>query len=368
MNEALLPQLAASARTGVVDCDIHPSTRSPDEIDAFLPTRWREHRRMFGSHVRQAFTEVFPYPRMAPEVSRHDAWPPGGGPPGSDLAFMRRQHLDPMGVECGMLIPLRTRAADQRNLDFGAALCTAVNEWQKAAWLDPEPRLRGAIVVGQEWPEAAVEEIRRCAGDRRFSQVLLPPRTAEPLGRRRYRPIFRAAAEAGLPVALHVGGVANHPVTGGGTPSFYFEEHHSNVQTMQAVVTSLVTEGVFEDIPELRIVLIESGFSWAATLGWRLDAHWRTLKAEVPHLTLAPSEYIRRHIWFTTQPIDEPDAPEDLLTAMEWVGWDRLMFSSDYPHWDQDDPRYAFRVRLPEERRAALFRGTAAAFYGLDTA
>ncbi len=40
---------------------------------------------------------------------RLDAWPPGGGPPASDLAFLREQLLDPLGIEYGLLQPLRGR-------------------------------------------------------------------------------------------------------------------------------------------------------------------------------------------------------------------------------------------------------------------
>ena len=50
-----------------------------------------------------------------------------------------------------------------------------------------------------------------------------------------------------------------HPSTGGGWTSYYMEEHHSVAQTMQAVVTSLVFEGVFERFPELRVVIMEGG-------------------------------------------------------------------------------------------------------------
>jgi uncharacterized protein len=42
------------------------------------------------------------------------------------------------------------------------------------------------------------------------------------------------------------------------------------------------------------------------------------------------------------------------------------MFSTDYPHWDQDDPRYAFKVAIPERERRMLFRDNALAFYGLE--
>ena len=109
---------------------------------------------------------------------------------------------------------------------------------------------------------------------------------------------------------------------------------------------------MFEHIPNLRVVLVEGGFAWLPALSWRLDKHYKRLREEVPHLKRLPSEYIRDNIWVTTQPIEEPERPEDLLATCEWIGWDRMMFSTDYPHWDQDDPRYAFKVPLPEQGEA----------------
>jgi uncharacterized protein len=83
-------------------------------------------------------------------------------------------------------------------------------------------------------------------------------------------------------------------------------------------------------------------------------------------VTRPPSEYMREHVWYTTQPMEEPETPKHLLDIIRWIGADRLMFSTDYPHWDFDDPRSAFKVRLPEEVEHAIFRGNATALYKLD--
>ena len=58
----------------------------------------------------------------------------------------------------------------------------------------------------------------------------------------------------------------------------------------------------------------------------------------MPHLKRAPSEYIKKHFWVTTQPMEETENPDHLIEVMNWIGMDRIMFSSDYPHWDFDDP------------------------------
>jgi predicted TIM-barrel fold metal-dependent hydrolase len=105
-------------------------------------------------------------------------------------------------------------------------------------------------------------------------------------------------------------------------------------QCAQSVLTSLVLEGVFEQFPTLKVVIVEAGFAWAPALTWRLDAQWAVLRAELPRVKRPPSEYIRSQVWFTTQPMEEPDPREHLLDTMEWMGWDRLLVATDYPHWD----------------------------------
>src|SRR5207237_6441756 len=129
-------------------------------------------------------------------AARTDACPPSGLVPGSDLDFMREQLLDRWELGLGVLLPL-LGAGKQLNLEWGGAMSRAANDWQVAEWLDPEPRLRASIVVTYEAPELAVEEIRRRASDKRFVQVELESRTLEPLGRRKYWPIYEAAAEHG---------------------------------------------------------------------------------------------------------------------------------------------------------------------------
>jgi predicted TIM-barrel fold metal-dependent hydrolase len=111
-------------------------------------------------------------------------------------------------------------------------------------------------------------------------------------------------------------------------------------------------------------VLIECGFAWLPSVGWRLDKHWRHLKPEVPHLTRSPSEYIKDHIWVSTQPMEDPERSKHLLDICEWIGWDHILFASDYPHWDFDDPRQALPGIIPAERRRDIFGANARKLYG----
>jgi predicted TIM-barrel fold metal-dependent hydrolase len=356
----------AAAKLAIVDCDIHPTMRSKADIYPYLSERWRKHYDVYGTHVRQSLPGTQAYPRMQAATSRADSWPPNGGPPGSDLDFMRTQHLDPNGVEIGILHAMRIGGYDQRNQDFGAALSSAINDWQLDIWLTKEPRLRGSIHVPQDNPDAAVKEIEARAGDKRFVQVTCAPGALEPLGRRRYWPIFEATCAAKLPLGLHVGGMSGHAVTGSGWPSYYFEHHYTNVPSMETLIASLVFEGVFERFRDLRLVLVEGGFAWVPSLCWRMDQHWARMRDEVPHVKRPPSEYVRECISYTTQPIDEPPNPEDLRHVIDWIGFERILFSTDYPHWDYDDPATAIKFKMTAAEKEKFFRGNAKAVYGLS--
>jgi len=78
-------------------------------------------------------------------------------------------------------------------------------------------------------------------------------------------------------------------------------------------------------------------------LMWRLDRAWELMGDEIPNCEHRPSETVRKHIWMTTQPVEEPDRNEhfhQLLAQMDMN--DRLMFATDYPHWDFDAPDRCF--------------------------
>ena len=358
--------VTAAQKVGIIDCDIHPVQRSNNDLYPYMSQRWRDHNETFGPHIRQGVTGMQAYPRMMAAGQRADAYPPGGGPPGSDLDMMRRQHLDPVGVEWGMLVALSKGGMEERNPDFATALSHAVNDWQLHEWVRKEPRLLAGVVVPQEDPDFCVKEIALRAQDPAFKQIIISPRSAEPLGRRRYWPIYAAAQEAGLPLGLHPAAFSGGaPSTGSGWPTYYLQEHYSFCTGMQGNLVSMIFEGVFDQFPKLRIALIETGFTWIPAMCWRMDAAWERMRKEVPHLKRRPSEYIKEHFWFATQPLEEPENPAHLPEVIDWIGWDRLLFSTDYPHWDYDDPRYCIRFRMTDAQRSMLFRDNARALYGL---
>ena len=136
-----------------------------------------------------------------------------------------------------------------------------------------------------------------------------------------------------------------------------------HAQSSQAFVTSMVIEGVFEAFPDLKLVMVEGGFAWLPSLAWRLDKIWKTLKTETPHLKMSPSEYIHRNVYVTTQPMEEPANRSHVLDAIEWIGWDRMLFATDYPHWDYDDPDHVLPMPIAEDKRRGFFLENAVKLY-----
>lgn len=355
---ALLP-------TTIADCDIHHSPKDFKLIYPYLEGRWRRHIEEYGLIPRQAYQAGPAYAKGQPDASRRDAWPPNGGRPGSDLAFMAEHHLDPNNIELGVLNMIRPHPGTFPNLDLSAAVCRALNDWQIVEWTQKDKRLRASILVPYEDAQAAVAEIERQASRHDFIQVLLLTRTVEPMGQRRYWPIYEAAARAGLPVGVHAFGFGGSPISAGGWPSYYIEDMVGHAQSAQNALTSLVVEGVFERFPDLRVVLIETGFAWLPALCWRLDNIWKKLRSETPHLKRLPSEYIRNNVWLTTQPMEEPEVRKHLVDTIEWIGWDKLLFATDYPHWDYDEPSRALPLAIDNGQRAKLFIDNAKAVYAI---
>lgn len=342
-----------------IDADVHNAF--PD-ISPYVPRVWRD--RWIASGMGAGWN--YHNPRGVP---RRDVAPPGGGTPASDPLFLISDHLNRYDIDYGILtgpglIPLAT------DPDYMNAIAAAYNDGTIDVWLPVSDRFRGSILVNGDDPSGAVQEIHRLADDKRFVQVLMAASTRRPMGQREFHPIYEAACEHGIPVAVHPGtegaGTA-WPPTPVGWPSRYMEWHNILPIGYMAQINSLVTEGVFEKFPELRFIAIEGGVAWLPHLMWRMDKNYKALRDTAPWLRRLPSEYILDHVLLTTQPIEEPHKSEHLLQIFDMIDADRtVMFSSDYPHWDFDNPEVILSGLDPAVR-ARIMGGTAAELYGLSS-
>jgi predicted TIM-barrel fold metal-dependent hydrolase len=58
---------------------------------------------------------------------------------------------------------------------------------------------------------------------------------------------------------------------------------------------------------------------------------------------------------------EEPAIKSHALDTIDWIGWDRLLFATDYPHWVYDDPSQVLPSGIDEARRRAFFPNNACA-------
>lgn len=348
--------------TGIVDLDVHP-TPPPGALRAYLPRRWRDYDRVYGR--RSSGGSMIDYPPLVGYGQRGDLWGPNGEFPGSSVEAVRAELLEPYDVQLGMLQCLDT-AAQALNQDFAAALCRAVNDWELEHMVYPEPRLRAAIAIAYESTEHAVDEITRIGSDPGVRGISMLAKTAEPLGRRRYWPIYEAAERHSLPILVHLSSGGGHANSPSGWTAYHPEYHVAHTVSFQTLVASLIFEGTFDAFPRLKFALVEGGLTHYATWFQRLDYTWETLRAELPDLQRKPSEYIHDHFFFSTQPMDEPRKPEHLLEMLYEIGEDNIVFATDYPHFDFDSPVTALPGNLPQPLREKILRGNGARLFDLE--
>jgi hypothetical protein len=167
-------------------------------------------------------------------------------------------------------------------------------------------------------------------------------------------------------VELHFGGSSGVPPTASGWPTSWLEEYVDMASAFSAQLTSLIAEGAFDHLPELRVSLIESGFAWLPAFLWRFDKGWRGLRREIPWTRRRPSEYVGEHVRVALQPVDGPPGSDKLLRVIEQLpSEDLLMFASDYPHRHSSDELAAIPSGLPESLEEGLRAGNARAHYRL---
>ncbi len=348
----------------VVDCDVHQNWTTEDEIRAYLPDHFKERG------ITPAGTPGWVNPIASHGLGRTDAVPEEG-PPGSSQELMESQLFEEFGVDYAVLTgPLtQVRLALHPNTHYAKAAVEAYNDWMVAEWLDRDERYLGSLMVAAQVPRHAVAEIERLGDHDQIVQVMLPGVDQSPYGHERYWPIYEAAERRGLSVAVHTAtgsyGVAWSGSTAAGYPVSYPERHMVTSASVMGNLASVVFEGVFVEYPDLDWVFLEGGVGWLPHYLWKMDKLWKGVGESTPWLERRPSEYIRDNVWFSTQPIEEPEDPTHLAHLFEMIhAEETLVFSSDYPHWDNDNPK-AVLGQLDEQSRRRIFETNARSIYGI---
>lgn len=349
----------------LIDCDVHQVLPDTKALYPYLPRRYVEYIEDFGPMMPvQCYTSI---PGRGARLDLWDGAPPGLNPAASPEIAIRR-HLDAYGVDVAVLTGGPYAAGAHPDPDYSMAYCRAYNDWTAATWLAMDRRFYGSIHITPTDPALAVKEIERLADNKRFIQVMMAACARLPFGNRFYHPIYEACQHAGLPLASHFGGEGTGitgPATPAGHPTYYLEMRMARAQMGMAHLVSLICEGVFEKYPGFKFLSLEQGFYWLPGLLWQLDADWKALREYTPWVKRLPSDYVRTNVRFGTQPMPETPSRKDLQTLLKWSQADQiLVFSSDYPHFDWDEPS-AFLKGFDSQLRERIMAVNARDLYGL---
>tara|TARA_B110000971_G_scaffold156919_1_gene160250 strand:+ start:4675 stop:5853 length:1179 start_codon:yes stop_codon:yes gene_type:complete len=369
-TETAQVKAALDSKLGVIDVDFHPMPLPTDpQVADHIPQRWRDYIARYG--LGQVGGGQVVYQREF--TQRLDAVDRNGRV-GIDPHFGVEQVLDKYDMSAVVLTCpqayIITHGGHNMPIEMALALYSAYNDALAHTWMGADPRYHASISVARDLG-GVVEEIERCKagpnGDR-FSQILMTPAGQDPLGKQRYWHIFEAAEALDIPLGFHVPGYGRFP-TGAGHQNFYVEMHAAFGALPMGLIPSLIFEGVFDRFPKLRIAILEMGWDWVVSFGWQLDALYDAHRDEVSHLQRKPSEYLRDHFWFSTQPLEEPehsDQLEHVFRIFEESGLgDKLMYSSDWPHWDSDSPYESVPANFPEARRRRMLGQNASNLYNI---
>ena len=117
---------------------------------------------------------------------------------------------------------------------------------------------------------------------------------------------------------------------------FTFTEWHTIVhpfETMSSVV-SMISHGVYERFPRLRVAYMEAGCGWLPSWLHRLDEHLELAgEREFPELTMSATDYFRRNCWISAE-CEDPFVAD----VIRWMGDDHIVYETDFPHPDSKYP------------------------------
>jgi len=345
--------------TTIVDADVHLSRGiSPEEM---------------AEHLEEPYKSRTLSEYCYPASSGSD-WDPymGGKIQGRNLdspETVQQDLVEDLHIDYPLLNPLMG-LPKLPDTDLAVELMRARNNVLIEKFLDPSDFYGLGIVATQD-PEAAAEEIDRLGDEDQIVGIFVESFAQNPpLGDSSYDVMYEAAEKNDLTIAFHGGAATgfkyDFPIQNQGAEQFL--EIHTLAHLWQSTLalTSLIVEGVPEKFPDLNFTFLEAGISWVPYMMWRLNKEYSIRRSEAPLLEKSPEEYIRDQFYFASQPLGEPNNPENMRQMIDILGTESVMFASDYPHWDFDHPdelgQHLQQTFTAAERKQVLGETPAEAF------
>ncbi len=325
-------------------------------IPALVPN-WRTAARPLGEAEENPHVSKFPSGRNHPLAS-----PAGGYDPAQ-----RVRDMECLGIDIAVCFAtVATSVCAAQDPAMEAALARAYNRWLgEYCGAFPE-RIKGVGIVPQRNMQRCAAEVVWLARQPWAVGVMtfgnLDGRLAD---HPYFNPLYAAAQDTDLPICFH-GGTDRPPFAPGradvGNNMFMMHLTGHAWHQMRAMA-AVVGGGLFERYPRLRIGFFEGGISWVPWWAERMDGHYQHFSSHTPHLKQKPSVHMRGPRCFYTFDPDEDLLPE----AAAWLGSSRLMWASDYPHFDANFPDAALLIvnhpRLSAEDKRLVLADNALNFY-----
>ncbi|HWH79116.1 MAG TPA: amidohydrolase family protein [Candidatus Binatus sp.] len=250
----------------------------------------------------------------------------------------RLQAMDRDRIERGLLFPSAgLYLASVQEDAYAAALCRAYNNWLYDYCGADRKRLMGVGAIPVQDVKMAIAEARRVVNELGFKGIFVRPNPVK--GRNiddpYYDPLYRTIVELGVPLLVHEGSGAYLPTAGADrfAGQWFFTHTISHPVEQMLASLGLICRGALERNPDLQVVFLEAGAGWLPYWLWRMDEHHEVLPFQVPWLRMKPSDYFRRQC-FVSFEADETRLGEVISS----IGAERVVFASDYPHWDATFP------------------------------
>jgi len=252
--------------------------------------------------------------------------------------------------------------------DFAIALCRALND-AKAEFNRHDPqRFKGVAIVPMIDPAAAAAELRRAVTELGLVAMVTRQHVRDKnLDDPSFDVLWAEAERLNVPVCLHGGGQAPDQVP------VAIDRFHTRLAVHALThpfgnmigILCFTVGGILHRFPKLRVGFMESGCGWLPFWLERLDEHWERMPEQAPGIDRKPSEYFADGRCFIGCDPDERTIPQ----VVQLLGDRRIVYASDYYHWDC---RFPDTARLIAERndlsdaiKKRILADNAAVLYGL---
>jgi predicted TIM-barrel fold metal-dependent hydrolase len=285
--------------------------------------------------------------------------------PGRDVALGHRW-MDAMGVDYSCLFPtgmLNIGLHPQKEME--ADLCWAYNRWVTEKVL-PESggRFYTMLSLPISLPDEALRHVETFGHRKGVGGFMVTTVRNIPVHDNSLMKVYRAIEERGLVLSFHSAFNWNEGVFK--TCNRFLAVHALGFSFYNILhLTNWVTNGIPERFPKLPVIWIEAGLAWVPFLMQRLDHEYMMRPSECPALKKKPSEYMR-DMYYSSQPMEIQDREAMECTFRMMDAENRLLYASDYPHWDFDLPSTIYDLPfLSEKAKHNILGGTAARLFKL---